>query len=76
MAMLDTLMNLVKQASAALDGPVIPAVLDIGKSVIELVDEVKGTINQNDAVILGELRDTLEAKVLGHADTTEDKLRG
>lgn len=73
---MDTFTKLVETVGTALAGPVVPAVIEIGKDVIKLIDEAKTVVATDDVVVLTALRDELEPKVLAHADSTEDKLRG
>lgn len=62
--------------SGALSGGTIPAVIAIGKDVLKLIDKTKNVVSSDDAVALQAIRDELEPKVMAHADSTEDTLRG
>jgi hypothetical protein len=77
---MSNIMNIVEKlattAGTLLGGPIIPAALEIGKEVLNLIDEVKETSNTNDIVKLDALREELEPKVMAHADATEKLLRG
>lgn len=73
---LDTVTDLVKKAAELFAGPVVPAVLQIGQGVLDLIDDVKVTVNSTDADALQKMRDELERLVLAHADVTEEALRG
>ena len=73
---MDTLLQLSKTVGTVLGGPVVPAVLEIGKDVLKLIDEAKDVVEEKDQAKLIAMRDELEPLVLAHADSTEDKLRG
>lgn len=73
---LDMATKLVSTVGAALSGPVIPAVVAIGKDVVDLLKEAGETIAIKDQPQLQALIEDLEPKVMAHADATEAKLRG
>lgn len=75
MAFLDTITKLVETVGGALTGPVVPAVVEIGKDVLNLIDNAKEVVSDTDAAHLQSLRDELEPKVMAHADATENALR-
>lgn len=75
-AWMDTIANLAKNVGVALGGPVVPAVVAIGQDVIKLINESQHIVNATDAFELQKIRDELEPKVMAHADTTEQTLRG
>ena len=75
-ALVDGFFKLAETISGALTGPAVPAVVEIGKDVIALIDNAKEVVSTNDAAKLQALRDDLEPKVLAHADATEKELRG
>lgn len=72
----DTIAKLAETLGTALAGPIVPAVVEIGKDFIKLIDEAKVVVSSNDADQLQEIRDELEPKVMAHADQTEASLRG
>jgi len=73
---LDTVTKVVEVVTEAFAGPVIPALVDIGKGALKLIDEVKTTVNLTDQDALQAMRDKLEPLVMAHADATEKALRG
>lgn len=73
---MDTLSKLATTVGGMLSGPVIPAAIEIGKEVIELIDKAKDVVDETDVPKLEAMRDELEPKVLAHADATEKALRG
>lgn len=76
MTFLSTLSKLATTVGAAMTGPVVPAVLEIGKDLLKLMDDAKDVVSSTDVPKLEALREELEPKVLAHADATEAKLRG
>lgn len=76
MSFMDTLSKLAQTVSGALSGPIIPAVVAIGKDVVELIDKAKDIVEEDDVEVLENLRAELEPKVMAHADATEASLRG
>lgn len=75
-AFVDMVKQLAESVGEALAGPVVPAVVEIGKDVLKLIDEAKEVVNNKNAEELEVIRSELEPKVLAHADSTEAKLRG
>lgn len=75
-AWMNTVANLAKNIGVALGGPVVPAVIEIGKDFLKLLNESQHIVNATDAFELQKIRDELEPKVLAHADATEQTLRG
>lgn len=75
-AFIDTIKKLAATVGTALGGPVVPAVIAIANDVLELIDNAKEVVNNENAAELQVIRDELEPKVLAHADATEAKLRG
>ena len=73
---LDTIEELAGKVMTALEGPVLPAVIDIGKSVLDLAESAKEVITTDDLPKLQATIDELEPKVTAHADATEKELRG
>ncbi len=76
MSFLTTLTEVAGKVSAMLTGPVVPAAIAIGESVIKLIKDSKEVVASDDIPALDALLEDLEPKVLAHADTTEAKLRG
>lgn len=76
MAFLETLKKLSETVGTALGGPLVPVVLEIGKDVLELIDNAKDVVDTDDVAELELMRDELEPKVMAHADSTEKTLRG
>lgn len=76
MSFLDTLSKLAQTVGGALSGPIIPAVIEIGKEVVELIDKARDIVDEDDIPALEAMRDELEPRVMAHADATESKLRG
>lgn len=76
MSFLATLTKLAQTVGTALGGPIVPAVIEIGKDVLELIDKAKDVVESKDVPALTALRDDLEPKVMAHADSTEHTLRG
>lgn len=74
--LIDSFFKVAETISEALTGPAIPAVVEIGKDVINLIDNAKEVVSTQDAQRLQAIRDDLEPKVLAHADATEKELRG
>lgn len=70
------LKRISETVSTALAGPVVPAVIEIGKDVIALIDKSKEIVDIKSAEELQVIRDELEPKVMAHADRTEHTLRG
>lgn len=68
--------KLAGTVGTALGGPLVPAVLEIGKDVLNLIDKAKTVVSIDDADKLQTLRDDLEPKVMAHATATEKSLRG
>lgn len=75
-AFVDTVAKLAKTLSGALSGGAIPAVIEIGKDVLDLIEKSKDVVNNTDAAQLTAIRDELEPKVMAHATATEKSLRG
>lgn len=72
----DTLLTLSKTVSAALTGPVVPAVIGIAQDVVQLIDKAKDVVDSDDVPALEAMLADLEPKVMAHADATEATLRG
>lgn len=75
-ALTDSFFSLAQKVSSALAGPVVPALVEIGKDVLKLIDNTIQVVNTEDADELSKIRDDLEPKVMAHADKTEQTLRG
>lgn len=75
-AFLDIMKRVTTTLTEAMAGPVVPAVVAIGKDVVDLIKESKEVVSNHDAAELQILLDDLEPKVLAHADATEAALRG
>ena len=75
-ALTDSFLSLAQKVSGALAGPVVPAIVEIGKDVLKLIDNTIEVVDIEDADKLQAIRDELEPKVMAHADTTEKTLRG
>jgi hypothetical protein len=76
MSFLNTITKLAMTVGEALSGNALPAVIEIGKDVLNLIDEAKTVVATDDVVVLQATRDELEPKVMAHADSTEKELRG
>jgi hypothetical protein len=76
MSFLDTLGKLAEKASVLLAGPIVPAAVEIGKGVLELIQSSKEVVAETDVPKLEAMYDTLYPQVMAHADATENKLRG
>lgn len=76
MDFLSTLTKLASTVGGALTGGAIPAVVSIGKDVLDLIDKSKDIVSETDVPKLEALREELEPKVMAHADRTEAALRG
>jgi len=76
MSFIDTLGKLAETVGTALGGPAVPAVIAIGKDVLELIDKSKDVVAETDVTKLEAMREELEPKVMAHADATEAALRG
>lgn len=76
MSFMQTLTKLATTVGGAMSGGTVPALFEIGKSVLELIDNAKDVVNETDIPKLEALRDELEPKVMAHADKTEATLRG
>ena len=76
MAFLNSVEKLVATVTAALEGPVVPAVVGIAKNVVDLLESSKEVVNSTDAQALQAKLDELAPKVQAHADLTESELRG
>jgi len=72
----DTLADVAEKVGDALNGPIIPAIVEIGKSVVDLIDNAREVVDEPDVAKLQAMRDELEPKVMAHADQTEKTLRG
>lgn len=73
---MSTITKLAQTLSSALNGPVIPAVIEIGQDFLELITQAKEVVNTADAGQLQTMIEELEPKVMAHADKTEAALRG
>ena len=76
MSFLTSLTKLATTVGGAMTGGAVPAIFEIGKDVLNLIDEAKTVVHTNDAPALQAIRDELEPKVLAHADKTATDLRG
>lgn len=76
MTFMSTLSKLATTVGGALGGPIVPAVLEIGKDLLKLMDDAKEVVSSTDVPKLEAMREELEPKVMAHADATENKLRG
>lgn len=73
---LASLEKLAESAGTLLGGPIVPAALEIGKDVLNLLHNAKTVVDTNDVGALDAMIAELEPKVLAHADSTEASLRG
>lgn len=73
---LASLEKLAMTAGTLLGGPIVPAALEIGKDVLNLLHKAKTVVDTNDVPALDAMIAELEPKVLAHADATEASLRG
>lgn len=76
MPFVEELEKLVATVSGYLTGPIVPAAIEIGKDVLNLIDKAKDVVDSSDVATLEQLRTDLEPKVMAHADSTEKTLRG
>lgn len=76
MSFMNTLTKLATTVGGAMSGGTIPALFEIGKSVLDLIDNAKDVVGEDDVIKLEALREELEPKVMAHADKTEETLRG
>jgi hypothetical protein len=76
MSFINTIEKLAETLGGALTGGTLPVIVEIGKDVLNLIDEAKMVVNSSDAAALTAIRDELEPKVMAHADATEKTLRG
>lgn len=76
MSFIESLSKLASTVGGILGGPLIPAAIEIGKEVVDLIQRAKDVVNEDDLPKLEAMLDELEPKVLAHADATEAKLRG
>ena len=77
MSFVSTVEKLGETVIGALSGgTVLPAVVEIGQSVLNLIDEAKTVVATDDIATLQATRDQLEPLVMAHADKTEAELRG
>lgn len=67
-------MDVAEKLMPLLDGTPVGAVVQAGKSVLDLIDNVKDVASTDDAAALQAKRDELEPKVLAHLDRTIDSL--
>ena len=72
----NNLSRLAQTVGTMLGGPIVPAVVEIGKDLLGLIDKAKAVVDENDVTKLDAIRDELEPKVMKHADDTEARLRG
>jgi hypothetical protein len=75
-AFVDTIKKLAETVGTALGGPIVPAVIEIGQDLLELIDNAKEVVGNKNAKELEVIRSELEPKVMAHADKTEANLRG
>ena len=75
-AFTDILGKIVTTVGGALTGGAVPAIIGIGKDVLELIDKAKDVVGSDDLSALEAMREELEPKVMAHADKTEGTLRG
>jgi hypothetical protein len=68
--------KLAMTVGTAMGGPVVPALVGIGHDVLKLIDSAKEVVHEDNIPKLEALREELEPKVLAHAQSTEDRLRG
>ncbi len=73
---LDSVEKLATVVGGVLGGPLVPAALEIGKSVLQLIEDAKDVVHEDDVDKLNAIRNELEPKVMAHADKTENMLRG
>jgi len=76
MSFLASLEKLVGTAGTLLGGPIVPAALEIGKDVVDLLHNAKTVVGTSDVAALDTMIADLEPKVMAHADRTEAALRG
>jgi hypothetical protein len=75
-AFTDILGKVVTTVSGALGGGAVPAVISIGKDLLDLVDKARNVVASDDLPALDAMREELEPAVMAHADATEKVLRG
>lgn len=73
---MEKLAQLAETVGGYLAGPIVPAAIEIGKDVLELIEKAKDVVDEDSVEELEALRADLEPKVMAHADATEAKLRG
>jgi hypothetical protein len=71
---IDDVLAIAEQV-APLIHPAAPAAIAAGKSVIGLIEKIKTTAGETDAVKLNAALSDLEARVFAHADQTAANLR-
>lgn len=76
MDFLETIRKLAETVDKALDSPAVPAIIEIGRDVVNLIDSAKDVVAEDNVEVLTAIRDELEPKVMAHADRTEHTLRG
>lgn len=71
-----TLVKMGETVSKMMDNPAIPAIVEIGKDMLNVISAASQVVHTDDLPALEQLRDDLEPKVMAHADRTEKTLRG
>jgi hypothetical protein len=67
-------LDVAEKLLPALEGTPAGAVVEAGKSVLDLIDQVREVVSTDDAAALQAKREALEPKVLAHLDRTIDSL--
>ena len=67
-------LDVAEKLAPALEGTPVAAVVQAGKSVLDLINTVKEVAPSTDAAALQAKREELEPRVLAHLDRTIDSL--
>lgn len=67
-------LDVAEKLLPALEGTPAGAVVEAGKSVLDLIDQVREVASTDDAKALEAKREELEPRVLAHLDRTIDSL--
>ena len=63
-------LDVMEKLAPALDGTPASAVIAAGAALLDLVDEVKTTLKEDDAAVLQRRRDEFEPLVMAHLSRT------
>jgi hypothetical protein len=69
-----SVLDTAEKFAPLLEGTPVGAVVLAGKSILDLIDNVKEVASSDDAAALSAKRDELEPLVLAHIDRTMDEL--